>query len=55
MRDLSFRCSALPFAGFDPGRRPRRTVVEPALPVLLRSVAFLGALAAPFVAALLFR
>lgn len=61
MRDLPFRRSApVPSAGHDLARRQNYTAqnyttIEPVLPVLLRSVAFFCALAAPFVAALLFR
>lgn len=35
--------------------RPPRTVIEPVLPALIRSVAFIALFAAPFVVALLIR
>ena len=35
--------------------RPQRTLIEPALPALIRGVAFIALFAAPFVAALLIR
>ena len=38
---------------FHPVRGPRDAAIEPVLPALIRAVIFLGALAMPFVAALL--
>jgi hypothetical protein len=42
-------------APLPPAPRPAGTAIEPMLPALIRGVIFLGALAMPFVAALLAR